>query len=1534
MKHFFKKIAFFSITSFSFITSVLPINNIALSNRETNINKPSKLSISERYKIDEFNYDSGEITKEFSLFNRIDNENRKLLFPFARKFDTNDLSKVIGYYDDTIEIDLKVWKPLGMDDEKFLSETHFDINYFIKNNINDSQNIILNNNINKHSELDSNDKNFDNLLTNKISYIDGKKAVTEHKYISNIILQKGHAHVKIAFDVIHEQSINQNIKDSINRILITPKIIFNIGKNIGPFSIPSQEITLSFINDFFNYNDQLKTLNDYYISDNKVYYLREVPDPTRPTDITNYLQLDTKKGNDTLRISETESDRYNQVPNLQIDTSNFYLDGNELDPLTNKYNHEDDEFEVKIEGVKIDDVKLSITNQNYPENSPKEVVVLSSGQNKSSAMDETKIPDLSIDFKIKDSDFKSMNLGDYKVYDIPIFRNEMITELYDGLSSSNSTRTNLTLKIAVSPHFEDNERIPFKYEVSSMTLEGTSGLCDINKLPSNVNIEAKFMSSNEVVVKTRPLNFSFTKAMNEVLSIQKNEYELESDYTSNVFDKNHILNIDGSNKTTNYDKVYNEVVSNFRNVLINPIGNFIPFGIDTNKPFDLLHQPFVETQYTEANTKHRSKGKMTLKYSPIIENKYFKTLDVIQRVKIKKSVLQNEIVNVEFNSKTLLDFSKGYKNIDTLLNDLNALDDQVKLRYLKLINEDTDDNLINVISKVKFVKSEFNNTIKAKIKLKNPYYKLDEKTHTLISSFEILSPDLKINISFQKVSLSLDEKLIRNKANEAIDYEDFKNKNQDNIKDFILLSYGENKTYDDLVLSTRFVDDKDFKHKVSIEIVLRDEYLFSDNSNTKIFSVANVNWSRENINPKSIDVNLNYDLAAKLFEPYRSIDDFLENNKDLKLQDISSIFSSNNTDNPLEFLDYIYSFKFEKDLNSKNKAKLILQAKEWTYFKFPGSSIKDDTRIFTISNIHWLDEKWIQPTAINVYIDELLFYKAIKEEAENNNEFSFEKFINKNMNSFLIYGNNEDSLIKLDPYDVFSLNAPNIEYSNDGIKINLELTDGFYLKSDNYQNKSTFEYFVDKDLITKWHEESFQESEEKIIDVSFNYNKISSHAKLYNNINQFISSINDEYTLLDYLFINEEDITKIKSISIRKISNISLEVSVEIFPEYYFNDEESNIKIKAFKVSNLVFKNQDKTFEAIDVNIDRQKLFEYSKKFNDVYEMVRYLNNSLTLKDYFDFIKVSNKNSIDAIRFAQLNDKRSIKIIISLKEGYYFKNEPISKLEKEFIFNNLLFKNDPNYNEVFKSASINVNTKAINTLARKLDSFIELKQTLLENNNWENFITSDSIENKPIKKVSVIKLGSNRISLKVLLKEETYFKGEHYSVNEKDFIIGNIFYKNETNTNLKEVEILFNSKKFYKLFQDKQINDWNQFLEVIRPEIMNNTDKYNGILWTNVSIMNFNEIKAEIDNNELVIYLDILDGNYFKGDDISNVSRKITYSSNDLKKFYQEGKQKIENEMFTRDLIIGLSISIPFVITIIAIIIYVLNIKRKKKEDE
>ncbi len=114
---------------------------------------------------------------------------------------------------------------------------------------------------------------------------------------------------------------------------------------------------------------------------------------------------------------------------------------------------------------------------------------------------------------------------------------------------------------------------------------------------------------------------------------------------------------------------------------------------------------------------------------------------------------------------------------------------------------------------------------------------------------------------------------------------------------------------------------------------------------------------------------------------------------------------------------------------------------------------------------------------------------------------------------------------------------------------------------------------------------------------------------------------------------------------------------------------------------------------------------------------------------------------------------------------------------------------------------------------------------------------------------------------------------------------------------------------------------------------MNSIDKYNGILWTNVSATNFNEIKVDVESNELVIYLDLLDGYYFKGDDVTRVSRKITYSIDELKNFYKNGKDKLDNEVFKRNLIIGLSISIPFLIAIIAIIVYVIKIKRKNKEE-
>ena len=81
----------------------------------------------------EFTFDSNVKSGEINLLSYSKNRDKNLTFPFAREIDSNGIL-TNNILEHTLELDLNVWKPVGMDDETFLKEMTYDVNLKIIDN--------------------------------------------------------------------------------------------------------------------------------------------------------------------------------------------------------------------------------------------------------------------------------------------------------------------------------------------------------------------------------------------------------------------------------------------------------------------------------------------------------------------------------------------------------------------------------------------------------------------------------------------------------------------------------------------------------------------------------------------------------------------------------------------------------------------------------------------------------------------------------------------------------------------------------------------------------------------------------------------------------------------------------------------------------------------------------------------------------------------------------------------------------------------------------------------------------------------------------------------------------------------------------------------------------------------------------------------------------------------------------------------------------------------------------------------------------
>ena len=347
----------------------------------------------------------------------------------------------------TIEIDLNTWKPVGMEDKVFLKNLQFDVSGFKEFDITNNETLqtFVNYNISIDSFSDA-QKFFNNMyVQNTFS--------KERKLVSNLLDNNDYQFNNskngfcfLVFDIEHQKSKVQNTANSINRLLVTPKIIYsytnNISKNNLNITLPSQNITFSFLSKMFKYDNQNQISIDSYISDNRKFHFEEERlenpnDENSEQKTFNNLLLDTSIGIDevvlvTSRDPNAPDLGYEQthlIPKLKIDTSNFYLD--------NPNNHLDSTFEISIEGIKINGLELSVREIDSANNNAetgKEIQIFNEPiQESNSDSPSLQNNDLNIKFDLKDSYFNESNNYTY-VKTIPIFDSE--TMLSDSFKNT------------------------------------------------------------------------------------------------------------------------------------------------------------------------------------------------------------------------------------------------------------------------------------------------------------------------------------------------------------------------------------------------------------------------------------------------------------------------------------------------------------------------------------------------------------------------------------------------------------------------------------------------------------------------------------------------------------------------------------------------------------------------------------------------------------------------------------------------------------------------------------------------------------------------------------------------------------------------------------------------------------------------------------------------------------------------------------------------------------------------------------------
>ncbi len=311
-------------------------------------------------------------------------------------------------------------------------------------------------------------------------------------------------------------------------------------------------------------------------------------------------------------------------------------------------------------------------------------------------------------------------------------------------------------------------------------------------------------------------------------------------------------------------------------------------------------------------------------------------------------------------------------------------------------------------------------------------------------------------------------------------------------------------------------------------------------------------------------------------------------------------------------------------------------------------------------------------------------------------------------------------------------------------------------------------------------------------------------------------------------------------------------------------------------------------------------------------------------EDYSEFIELigSDSKCIRSITLKKV-DYDSVNFNVTLNNGYKFDNKPIWQLSCLYVVNNLSFKNIVSNAE---HIDIEFNGNLVLEWAKKISNFESLRDYINTDEHWKALFGESA---KYIQRFYVNIINKQQISFSIFLKEGYLFKKTNK--NYRKYYVGNLVYLGETPKPLNQIKVRFNQRFFYKLMVDKTINNWSEFLDLLRPNLFNFTDSMNATLWSNITDSKlFNRLFVTIDNDKLKVVMQLVDG-YFFGNNKWDVYNELIYTKEQIKAFYDGGRKLIEDEKTQTIITIAISVGTPFIILFIAAVIIITKFRKENK---
>jgi hypothetical protein len=328
-------------------------------------------------------------------------------------------------------------------------------------------------------------------------------------------------------------------------------------------------------------------------------------------------------------------------------------------------------------------------------------------------------------------------------------------------------------------------------------------------------------------------------------------FEIESDYSSDIFNDDHIIEGDVQ-KITNYEKIVQ--VMNDKLLKMLQEENFLKAGIivagidsaANNKKF--FGEPFSSSNYTSKKSEYLSKGIMKFNVSPLKDFKYFNSMK-FEKEFIIKNPNNNNIIDVSLNQDFLAKEALKFQTFDEFIIHLNESkkDDKLINTAINRTSLSTEIpksvKLIFDLNKLCFSKTynsdgiEQKNIVTASLKFKESNFKVLQK-NSLLSQFNVLSEPMSFDTAPSHiVNISFNQKKLSEEANKYDNYASFAKSYNTMNKLKVFINEQENIP---LIENISLVDPSPLLNLINIKVELLSG-IFDNDSKVKEFRNPNIN---------------------------------------------------------------------------------------------------------------------------------------------------------------------------------------------------------------------------------------------------------------------------------------------------------------------------------------------------------------------------------------------------------------------------------------------------------------------------------------------------------------------------------------------------------------------------------------------------------------------------------------------------------------------------------------------------------------------